>query len=78
MRNLIKIAAIAGALLGCGTIAQAQSFAQGRQQASTEAGVGNAHSHGAFAGFYGSRFGSRGPYAQYYGGGFRHHRHHRW
>ena len=78
MRNLIRIATIAGALLGCVSIAQAQSIAQGRQQASTEAGVGNADSHRAAAGFHGSRLGFRGAYARYEGGRYRHHRHHRW
>ncbi|HLH89037.1 MAG TPA: hypothetical protein VKX28_11305 [Xanthobacteraceae bacterium] len=66
MRNLIRLAAIAGALLGCVTVSQAQSG----QQSSTEAGVGNAQSHGA----YGYGFG--GAYAQY-GGHLRHHRHYR-
>ncbi|HEY1545213.1 MAG TPA: hypothetical protein VGG01_22675 [Xanthobacteraceae bacterium] len=66
MRNFIKIAAIAGALLGCVTVAQAQSS----QQGSTEAGIDNAQNHGAFGGYA-----HRGAYAQYRGH-YGHHRHH--
>ena len=65
MRSLIRIAAVAGALLGCVTVSQAQTG----QQVSTEAGVDNALSHGAYG--YG------GSYARY-GGHYRHYRHYRW
>ncbi len=64
MRNLIKIVAVAGALLGCVTASQALAD----QQASTEAGVDNAISHGAYGGY-----GFGGARAQYMG----HHRHFR-
>jgi hypothetical protein len=64
MRNLIKIAAVVGALLGGVTASQAQSG----QQLSTEAGVDNAQSHGGYG--YG------GAYARY-GGHYRYHRHYR-
>lgn len=72
MRNLIKIAAVAAAaLLGGVTASQAQY----RQQASTEAGVGNAQSHAAYRYGFGRGFG--GAYA--YAGPRWHHRwHHRY
>ena len=64
MRNLVIIAAIAAALFG-----SAAARAQSGQQASTEAGVDNALSHGVY--------GYRGAYARY-GGHYGHYRHYRW
>jgi hypothetical protein len=66
MRNLLKIVAIAGALVGCATAASAQQHPQ-----STEASVDNAQNHGHFGGYT-----HRGPYARYSGRHW-HHRHHR-
>ncbi len=67
MRNLIKIAAVAGALLGCVTASQALAD----QQMSTEAGVDNAQNHGSFGGY-----GYGGARAQFMGT-HHHYRHHR-